>query len=207
MNRLKASPAALALCVALLAPACATAQSAPATPGTEQIIESLKPQPARTRSLRNLIVREKAAEGESAASAASAASGSAEPSQAAAAEVPSPPPSISMAIQFDFDSARLRPQGEAALDNLAAALKSPQLSASRFLVEGHTDAKGTAAYNQRLSQLRADEVRRYLLAQGVGPDRVDAVGRGAQEPANAADRFAAENRRVRVVNVDPERMP
>ena len=107
-----------------------------------------------------------------------------------------------MAIRFDFDSARLRPEGAAVLDRLAAALQTSELKESRFLIEGHTDAKGGAEYNLRLSQLRADEVQRYLLAQGVARPRLSAVGRGAQEPANPGAPLAAENRRVRIVNID-----
>lgn len=183
----------MTLAVSLLAPLCVAAQSGDGSPDTQQIIEALKPQAPRTRSLRNLIVREKAAD---------AAASSASPDVAAPPEPPPAPPSVSMAIQFDFDSAKLRPQGEAALDHLATALKSPPLAASRFLVEGHTDAKGAAAYNLKLSQSRAAEVRRYLLAQGVTPERVEAVGRGSQELADAANPYAAGNRRVRIVNVD-----
>jgi outer membrane protein OmpA-like peptidoglycan-associated protein len=183
----------LVLAAVLLVPACALAQPAQPNPDTQQIIDALKAPSAtpRTRSLRNLVVREKASD--------------AAPSGAPAAEAPEPlpaPPAISMAIQFDFDSARLRPQGEAALDKLSAALKSPELAGSRFRIEGHTDAKGAAAYNLKLSQSRADEVRRYLLSQGVAAERVETAGRGALDPADPAHPYAAQNRRVRIVNLD-----
>ena len=88
------------------------------------------------------------------------------------------------------------------LDRLAAALQTAELKDSRFLIEGHTDAKGAADYNLRLSQQRADEARRYLMAHGVSGQRLDAAGRGAQEPATPAAPLAAENRRVRIVNID-----
>ena len=153
-----------------------------AAPNTQEMVEALKP---RTRSLRNLIVRD---------ASASAPDAATEPA--------APPPSLSMAIRFDFDSARLRPEGAAVLDRLATALQTRELQASRFLIEGHTDAKGAADYNLRLSQLRADEVRRHLSAQGVAPERLSAVGRGAQEPANPGAPLAAENRRVRIVNIE-----
>jgi outer membrane protein OmpA-like peptidoglycan-associated protein len=188
---------------AMLQLAPAFADGPPAHPGegvpdTQQIIEALQPPPVRTRSSRNLIIREKDAQPGDAAASTGASSPPPPPDK---------PPSISMAIQFDFDSARLRPQGEAALDGLAAALKSPTLAGSHFMLEGHTDAKGVPAYNLRLSRLRADEVRRYLVAQGVEASRVEAVGRGAQEPADAADPYAAVNRRVRIVNVDAGASP
>ena len=185
---------------ALLALALAAVHAAGLAQGaaadTKQMIEALKP--AKTRSLRNLSVQERPAE--------AAATGSAGPAGAAFAPAASPAPaakpSLSMAIQFDFDSARIRAESSATLDHLAAALQSPALSASRFQIEGHTDAKGSAAYNLRLSQQRADEVRRYLLAHGAAAERLSAVGRGMQEPANPGDPNAAENRRVRIVNID-----
>jgi outer membrane protein OmpA-like peptidoglycan-associated protein len=152
-----------------------------AAPNTQEMVEALKP---RTRSLRNLIV------GEAAASAPAAPASE------------SAPPSLSMAIQFDFDSARLRPEGAAVLDRLATALQTSELKASRFLIEGHTDAKGSADYNLRLSRSRAEEVRRYLAAQGVAGQRLSAVGRGSQEPATPAAPLAAENRRVRIVTIE-----
>jgi outer membrane protein OmpA-like peptidoglycan-associated protein len=83
-----------------------------------------------------------------------------------------------------------------------AALQSPELKGNRFIIEGHADARGAAERNQRLSQERADEVRLYLVALGVHPSRLRAVGRGVSQPVNASDPAAAENRRVRVVTVE-----
>lgn len=111
-------------------------------------------------------------------------------------------PSLSLQVQFDFDSARIRPDSEELLDNLAKALKSPELSSSKFAVEGHTDAKGRPDYNQRLSQRRADAVRDLLVRKGIEAVRLQTAGKGSTEPANPADPLAAENRRVRVVNLD-----
>ena len=161
------------------------------------MIEALKP---RTRGIRNLVVTEVAATAPSAAAAASQAAPAG--TDTVSVNEAASRPSLSMAIRFDFDSARLRPEGAAVLDRLAAALQTPELKDSRFLIEGHTDAKGAADYNLRLSQQRADEARRHLMANGVGGQRLDAVGRGAQEPATPAAPRAAENRRVRIVNID-----
>ncbi len=171
-------------------------------PNTDQMIEALKP---RTRSLRNLMVGEAAASAPVAGGPATAAglpSLLAPPAATAQSEAPAARPSLSMAIRFDFDSARLRPEGAAVLDRLAMALQTSDLKDSRFLIEGHTDAKGVADYNLRLSQQRADEVRRYLQLHGVAEERLSAVGRGSQEPVNAAQPLAAENRRVRIVNLE-----
>ena len=190
---------ALLLAFAILVVA-ASALAQDAVPNTEQMIEALKP---RTRSLRNLVVGEAA--NSPVAGPATAAGLPGEPATPAATAPPEPPaarPSLSMAIRFDFDSARLRPEGAAVLDRLATALQTNDLKDSRFLIEGHTDAKGVADYNLRLSQQRADEVRRYLQLRGVAEQRLSAVGRGSQEPANVAQPLAAENRRVRIVNVE-----
>jgi outer membrane protein OmpA-like peptidoglycan-associated protein len=113
-----------------------------------------------------------------------------------------PPPSLSLAIPFEVNSARLRPESGAVLGNLVAALLSPDLKSSRFVIEGHTDASGNPATNLRLSQARADEVRLYLVALGVHPSRLRAVGKGSTEPANGRDPLSADNRRVRVVTLE-----
>ena len=111
-------------------------------------------------------------------------------------------PSLSLLIQFDFNSARVRPESQQALANLSQALQSPELVSSRFAVEGHTDAKGGKDYNQKLSQLRAQAVSDFLKVQGVVESRLVAAGKGASELANSTDPLAAENRRVRIVNLD-----
>jgi len=168
-------------CLAALLAALVPAAAQVATPSTEQMIEQLKPAP-RTRSLRNLIV---------------------EPGQdPAAATAPAPRPSLSLLIQFGFDSTQVQPESQEALANLARALLSPELADSRFAVEGHTDAKGRAEYNLRLSQRRADAVRDVLASHGVPAARLVTSGRGATELAEPADPYAAANRRVRIVNLD-----
>ena len=117
----------------------------------------------------------------------------------AAAEAP---PSLSLAIQFELNSARVRPESGPVLGNLVAAMSSPDLKGHRFVIEGHTDARGNPAANQQLSQHRADEVRLYLVALGVHPARLRAVGKGSSDLANARDPMSADNRRVRVVTLE-----
>lgn len=170
--------------------ALALAQAAPA-PTTQQMIEQL--QQPKTRSLRNLTIE--------AVPAAGAASTAAAPGADAPAAAPARP-SLSLLIQFDFNSARVREESQQALGNLAQALQSSELASARFAVEGHTDAKGRADYNQKLSQQRADAVRDYLVAQGVASDRLVTAGKGAAELARPDAPFSAENRRVRIVNLD-----
>jgi outer membrane protein OmpA-like peptidoglycan-associated protein len=109
---------------------------------------------------------------------------------------------LSLLIQFDFNSAKVKPESHEALANLSQALLSQELAGSRFAVEGHTDAKGPAEYNRKLSEQRALAVRDLLRIQGVAEVRLVASGKGASELANTDDPFAAENRRVRIVNLD-----
>jgi outer membrane protein OmpA-like peptidoglycan-associated protein len=178
-----------------------------AEPDTRSMIEALLPQ--AQRGTRNLVVRQKPEAVAAPASAASAPDGMAsapsapEPVVASVpAATPAAPASLSLAIQFESNSARVRPESGAMLGNLVAAMQSPELKTTRFIIEGHSDARGAAAQNLRLSQERADEVRLYLVALGVHPARLRAVGKGGTEPANPADPAAPENRRVRVVTVE-----
>ena len=112
------------------------------------------------------------------------------------------PPSLSLAIQFELNSARVRPESGPVLGNLVAAMTSSDLKGHRFVIEGHTDARGNPATNRQLSQQRADEVRLYLVALGVHPSRLRAVGKGSTDLANARDPLSADNRRVRVVTLE-----
>ncbi|OYU31765.1 MAG: hypothetical protein CFE39_06910 [Comamonadaceae bacterium PBBC2] len=109
---------------------------------------------------------------------------------------------MSLLIQFDFNSSQIRPESQQALLNLSQALNSPELSPSKFAVEGHTDAKGLADYNQKLSQQRAEAVQAFLVKNGVTPARLAAAGKGSTQLANAVNPLGAENRRVRIVNLD-----
>ena len=80
---------------------------------------------------------------------------------------------------------------------------SVNLSApNTFTIEGYTDAKGGDQFNQRLSDRRADKVKRYLVAEFHIPAKeLVAVGYGKRNLKNPSDPFGAENRRVRIVNV------
>jgi outer membrane protein OmpA-like peptidoglycan-associated protein len=89
---------------------------------------------------------------------------------------------LSADVLFDFDKAELRPEARPALDKVAAVLKSyPQGSAK---IEGHTDGKGDAAYNKKLSDRRAESVRQWLASNGVGM-RMSTQGWGKDKPVAA----------------------
>jgi OmpA-OmpF porin, OOP family len=104
-------------------------------------------------------------------------------------------------ITFEFGSAELTRDGRQVLDQLATALQSKQLSGSRFMIEGHTGAVGSDAYNQALSERRAHTALGYLVTRQVSAARLYAVGRGESELLDPTDGPSEMNRRVRVVNL------
>jgi len=82
------------------------------------------------------------------------------------------------------------------VENFAEYLKSHQ--GTHVLIVGHTDSIGTRRYNQILSEKRAEEVKKTLIALGVSPNRLEAEGRGEDEPiaTNATPEGRALNRRI-----------
>lgn len=108
-------------------------------------------------------------------------------------------PSLDLTIHFDLDSAVIREESKKPLQNLATALKDGRLGSFKFQVEGHTDSRGTAAYNEALSARRAEAVKTFLNTEGVAPDRLVSVGKGFREPLDTVDTKSAINRRVRIV--------
>ena len=98
-------------------------------------------------------------------------------------------------VVFDHDSAALRADQKPKLAGLCAALKAADVKKIRIL--GHTDSSGSAQYNERLSKLRAEEVKRHLAGDcGFPEDRMEAQGLGERFPFDAADPRADVNRRV-----------
>ena len=93
-------------------------------------------------------------------------------------------------VHFDFDSAALTPEAIAQLDQLGQVLEREALRSYRFRISGHTDAVGSDAYNERLSQQRASAVVSYLSRQyqvEPGPPRCDrAGGARADRPRRSA---------------------
>ncbi len=100
------------------------------------------------------------------------------------------------AVLFDFGSAQLRPEAEAALAGVVELFR--QQPGAQAEVAGHTDAVGTAAFNQSLSQQRAAAVVDWLVDHGVPSDRLHPVGYGPTRPVagNATDDDRRRNRRV-----------
>jgi outer membrane protein OmpA-like peptidoglycan-associated protein len=100
------------------------------------------------------------------------------------------------AVRFAFDSAELLKDAEITLDALAAGARACGKLA--VTIEGHTDATGTHAYNQRLSEQRAQNVANYLINAGVASERVRYIGYGEERPVapNSSTEGRALNRRI-----------
>ena len=106
--------------------------------------------------------------------------------------------SVNLNIPFEHNSSALMPQAAAQLKELGMALTSASLGKDKFLVAGHTDAKGSAEYNKQLSLKRAEAVKRFLVAKGMDAGRLTTVGFGS-EKLLAPDRPEdASNRRVEI---------
>jgi OOP family OmpA-OmpF porin len=89
--------------------------------------------------------------------------------------------SFSAESLFGFDHAEMRADGKAALDKFAADLRGTQYSS--ITVEGHTDRLGSTAYNQKLSEERAESVKAYLVTSGgLDPAKITAVGKSESVP-------------------------
>jgi outer membrane protein OmpA-like peptidoglycan-associated protein len=177
--------AALLLIAASVAPMyaahAADPASAPAAPSVQDIVNGLKSDDGDVSTVRTRSLRPGAA------------------AAATAAAAPAAAPSISMQIQFDYASDRISGASRTMVDNLAAALASPDLRDQSFTIVGHTDGRGAADYNMKLSERRAAAVKAYLIKHGVEASRLKALGKGMTQLVNTADPAAAENRRVEII--------
>lgn len=110
-----------------------------------------------------------------------------------------PPPAIDMRIGFEYNEARLTVDARQSLRTLAAALSDERLSNLRFEIIGHTDARGSDAYNDDLSERRALAVASSLTTDhGLDPSRFVPSGRGERELIKPSDPESGENRRVEI---------
>ncbi len=105
-------------------------------------------------------------------------------------------------VLFAFNKAELSAQAGPRLDKLANFLR--QFPDRKLIIEGHTDSVGGDAYNQSLSERRAQAVQSALVQRGVGPDRITARGYGKTYPVadNSSPEGRAMNRRVEIVIAD-----
>lgn len=105
------------------------------------------------------------------------------------------PSGFDMMLTFDLDSAELLPEAKANLEVVAKALQDERLRSAKFMVEGHTDARGTEQYNMNLSEARAKAVADFLHERNVDPDRIAAIGLGETAP-RSNDPYDPQNRFV-----------
>ena len=173
-------PIIWSVCLCLAAWAAAAAE-----PSKEEIIDQLQPRQVRTRGIRpvrSIVI---------------------EPSDPdAALREKANLPSINIRVPFDFDSAVLTATGRSTLKALGEALNDARLKASSFLIGGHTDARGSQAYNQSLSERRAQAVREHLIsAYGISPERLKAIGFRKRELADPKNPEGGVNLRVEIVNL------
>ncbi|WP_347905016.1 OmpA family protein [Pseudomonas purpurea] len=132
--------------------------------------------------------------------------GGSKPAPAPVAPAPAPEPEpeapvaevvrVELDVKFDFDKAVVKPNSYGDVKNLADFMK--QYPQTTTVVEGHTDSVGPDAYNQKLSQRRADAVKQVLVKDGIEANRVRSVGYGESRPVadNATEAGRAVNRRV-----------
>ena len=105
-------------------------------------------------------------------------------------------------VEFKHGTAEILPESYSMLDNVYESLKAyPEV---RIELAGYTDNAGIAAANRKLSLLRAEKVREYLILHGIDPGRITAVGRGGEDPIteNTTPEGRAFNRRIEMRRID-----
>lgn len=109
---------------------------------------------------------------------------------------------ITQQIHFEFDKDKIRPESFPILDAVVDVLvQNPKI---RIEIQGHTDNKGSPAYNKSLSDRRAASVRKYLVAKGIDSGRLVSKGYGMERPIvpNTSDQNRALNRRVQFIRTE-----
>jgi outer membrane protein OmpA-like peptidoglycan-associated protein len=110
------------------------------------------------------------------------------------------PGSFDRIVNFAFNSADLTPDARAELDKVAAVLKDSNVAKYPIVIHGHTDAVGSAEYNQSLSERRAEAARQYFIERhGIDPGRLLAKGHGKSQPLTS-NPLDDTNRRVQFEN-------
>jgi outer membrane protein OmpA-like peptidoglycan-associated protein len=111
-------------------------------------------------------------------------------------------PSQDLEIYFEYNSAAITAKAEPQLNELGLALRNARLQDATMLLSGHTDARGSDEFNQKLSEQRAEAVRTYLVEKfRIPKENLSTAGYGKRQLKNASDPSAAENRRVQIVNL------
>ncbi|MCA1458938.1 OmpA family protein [Bradyrhizobium sp. BRP22] len=112
-------------------------------------------------------------------------------------------PKIDLEINFDYNSAQINAKSLPSVQALGRALTNADLKGSTFVVAGHTDAAGGEAFNQDLSERRAEAIKRYLIDKyGIDGSDLVTVGYGKTKLKDPNQPLAEVNRRVQVVNME-----
>jgi outer membrane protein OmpA-like peptidoglycan-associated protein len=118
-------------------------------------------------------------------------------------DIVSDKPNIDLEITFEYDSANITPRALPTLHSLGRALANNELNGATFLIGGHTDGAGGEAYNQGLSERRAEAVKGFLTKNfKLSPEQLLAIGFGKSRLKNPDSPLAGENRRVQIVNTE-----
>jgi outer membrane protein OmpA-like peptidoglycan-associated protein len=121
------------------------------------------------------------------------------------AEIASTKPKIDLEIHFDYNSADINKSSLPAVQELGKALSDASLKDSTFVLAGHTDAIGGEAFNQDLSERRADTIKKYLTAKyGIVGANLVTVGYGKTKLKDPNAPMDPVNRRVQVVNMETQ---
>ncbi|WP_342727080.1 OmpA family protein [Bradyrhizobium sp. B097] len=119
------------------------------------------------------------------------------------ADIAANKPKIDLEIHFDYNSAEIAKGSTQAVQELGKALSDASMKGTTFVVAGHTDAIGSEAYNQDLSERRADTIKNYLVEHyGLNGSDLVTVGYGKTRPKDPSAPMDPTNRRVQVVNMD-----
>ena len=159
------------------------------TPSTDQVIEALNP-PAKTRSI----------DMSSLEGTPSANKNKLKKTIHAALNKVNTEAALSMQILFGYNSAELTVAAKNQLKPVGEALASEKLQNMGFVVEGHTDAIGSDAYNKNLSEERAASVKQFLVDTfHIEPSRIQIIGKGKIDLFDPKNPGSEVNRRVRIV--------
>lgn len=171
-------------------------------PSVQQIIDALKP-----RKTRGLSVKPTQAEVERARviddlRTKAATRALSVPERKELAEAASNKPMLDLVIYFGFNSAKISPRSRSSLEALGKALEDDSLKDAAIMIAGHTDATGRSEYNQRLSEQRAEAVRKYLSDNfKLDNSNFTVVGYGYERLKDPSAPKSGVNRRVQIVNL------
>ncbi|TNH08011.1 porin OmpA [Testudinibacter sp. TR-2022] len=124
---------------------------------------------------------------------------------AAAPEIITKKFAFSSDVLFDFNKSSLKNGGSEALDGMTAEVANSGLASPNYNVAGYTDRIGSDAYNQKLSEKRAETVANYLVSKGVDQANVTAVGYGKANPVTGSNCDTVNGRKALIACLAPDR--